>query len=296
MSFLKRAIRDAVSQGISKGIGDAVGKAVREVVEPRATEYANKAADRFDQAAGNAAQEARKTTSSLEGAFANLERSMQCYATQMGKNTKICPGCGQPTTAEKTFCPACGAKLPEQTVAEGAVCPSCGKQNTIGTKYCEDCGTKLPAAVAEEQAQRAKDEAELNQWDTMLPQYPKWTCGGSEYNLEEYDPGVIYFSAGYNGDTNAAHRALEQYRQILIADGFRPAGQYPSPGQLFKRIDGVVYNADTEHGFEGDPDRLSIGFCIREPHGGFDYVKPEPKKSRDIGLDDLKDLKKLFRR
>ena len=49
MSFLKRAIRDAVSQGISKGIGDAVGKAVREVVEPRATEYANKAADRFDR-------------------------------------------------------------------------------------------------------------------------------------------------------------------------------------------------------------------------------------------------------
>ena len=31
------------------------------------------------------------------------------------------------------------------------------------------------------------------------------------------------------------------------------------------------------------------------PHGGFDYVKPEPKKSREIGLDDLKDLKKLFK-
>ena len=87
MSFLKRAIRDAVSQGISKGIGDAVGKAVREVVEPRATEYANKAADRFDQAAGNAAQEARKTTSSLEGAFAHLGGIALHGAFQIGKGT-----------------------------------------------------------------------------------------------------------------------------------------------------------------------------------------------------------------
>ena len=292
MSFLKRAIRDAVNQGISRGIGDAIGKAVQQAVEPRATEYANKAAEHFDKAAANVTQETRKTTSSLEGAFANLERSMQGYATQMSKNMKVCPECGQPTTAEKTFCPSCGAKLPEQTLAAGAVCPSCGKQNSIGTKFCEDCGTKLPAAVQEEQAQKARDEAELAQWDTMLPQYPKWICGGSKYNLEEYEPGVIYFSAGYNGDANAAHRAVEQYRQILLDNGFRQAGQYPSIGQLFKRIDGVVYSVDTEHCFDGDPDRASIGFGPREPYGGFDYVKPEPKKNKDL---DLKDLKKLFK-
>ena len=291
MSFLKRTIRNAVSQGISKGIGDAVGKAVRDVVEPRATEYANRAADHFDRAANGAAQEVRRTSSGLESAFANLERSMQSYATQMSKNMKICPDCGQPTTAEKTFCPACGARLPEQTVAEGAVCPSCGKQNSIGTKFCEDCGTKLPAAVQEEQAQMARDESELNQWETLLPQYPKWNCGGCEYNLEEYEPGVFYFSAGFRGDINAAHRAVEQYNQLLVANGFRTAGQYPSPGQLFKRIGGVVYNADTEHCFDGDPDRATIGFCIREPHGGFDYVKPEPK-NMDI---DIKDIKKLFK-
>lgn len=287
-NFLKRAIRD----GVRKGIGDAVGKAVQKAVEPHATQLTNKAAQYFDQAAGNASQEVKRTTSGLEGAFANLERATQNYATQMSKNMKICPGCGQPTTAEKTFCPSCGAKLPEQTVAEGAVCPSCGKQNSIGTKFCDSCGTKLPAAIQEEQAQRDKDDAELAQWDTMLPQYPKWTCGGNKYNLEEYDPGVFYFSAGFSGDTNAARRAVDQYRQILLENGFRQAGQYPSIEQLFKRIDGVVYNVDTEHCFDGDPDRASIGFSIREPYGGFDYVKPEPKKSKDI---DLKDLKKLFK-
>ena len=71
---------------------------------------------------------------------------------------------------------------------------------------------------------------------------------------------------------------MEQYRQILLANGFRQAGQYPSVQQLFKRIDGVVYNVDTEHCFDGDADTACIGFCIREPYGGFDYVKPEPKK------------------
>lgn len=281
MSFLKRTIRNAVSKGIS----DAIGKAVQQAVEPKATEYANKAAERFDQAAGNAARQTRQATSGLEGAFANLERSMQSYATQMSQNMKVCPECGQPTSAEKKFCPGCGAKLPEQTLAQGAVCPNCGKQNNIGTRFCEECGTKLPAAIQEEQAQQAKDEAELNQWDTLLPQYPKWNCGGSKFNLEEYEPGVCSFSAGFNGNSQAAYQAVEQYRQILLQHGFRQAGQYPSIEQLFKRIDGVVYNVDTEHCFDGDPDRACIGFCRREPYGGFDYVKPEPKKQ--VGLKDL---------
>ncbi len=280
-NFLKKAIRN----GISKGIGDAVSKAVREVVEPKATELTNKATQYFDQAAGNAAQEAKQSTSGLESAFANLERATQSYATQMSKNMKICPDCGQPTTAEKTFCPSCGAKLPAQTVAEGAVCSACGKQNSIGTRFCEDCGTKLPAAIQEEQAQLAKDEAELAQWDVLLPQYPKWTCGGSKFNLEEYDPGIYSFSAGFNGDTVAARQAVDQYRQILQQNGFRQAGQYPDICHLYKKIDDKCYHVDMEHCFDGDPDRACLGFDIREPYGGFDYVKPEPKKQ--VSLKDL---------
>ena len=295
MSFLKRTIRNAVSQGISKGLGDAIGKAVQQAVEPRATEYANKVAEHFDQAAGNAARQTREAASGLEGAFANLERSMQSYADSVGRDLKICPECGQPASQDKKFCPGCGAKLPEQTLGQGAVCASCGKQNSIGMKFCADCGAKLPAAIQEEQAQQAKDEAELARWDALLPQYPRWTCGGWEYDMEEYEPGYFGFSAGFRGNSQAAQRAVEQYRQILLENGFRQAGQYPSIQQLFKRIDGEVYNVDTEHCFEGDPDRACIGFSKREPYGGFDYVKPQPKKSRDMDLNDLKDLKKLFK-
>lgn len=290
MSFLKRTIRNAVSQGISRGIGDAIGKAVQQAVEPRATEYANKAAQHFDQAAQNTVHETRQVTTGLEGAFSNLERSMQNYATQMGKNMKVCPDCGQPASADQKFCPHCGGKLPEQTLAQGAVCPNCGKQNGLGMRFCADCGTKLPAAIQEEQAQQAKDAAELAQWDALLPQFPKWTCGGREYNLEEYEPGYFGFSAGFEGNTQAAYRAVDQYRQLLQQNGFRPAGQYPSVEQLYKRVDGVVYNVDTEHCFEGDPDRACIGFCQREPYGGFDYVKPEPKKQPT-----LNDLKNMFK-
>lgn len=152
MIFLERAIRN----GIRKGIGDAVGNAVQKAVEPKATELANKAAQSLDQAAQNTQQTVR-SASGLEGVLSNLERSMQGYATEVAKNKKICPQCGQIAGADQKFCPSCGTKLPEQTVAQEAVCPACGKQNSIGTRFCAKCGTKLPAAVAEEQAQAQRN-------------------------------------------------------------------------------------------------------------------------------------------
>ena len=269
MGFLERAIR--------RGVSDAVGKAIGKAIEPTVTDLTNKAANAIDQSVQNTEQQVARS-SGLEGAMANLERSVQGYATEAAKNMKVCPNCNKPTTADKKFCPECGTQLPEQTVAQGAVCPSCGKQNAIGTKFCQDCGTKLPAAIAEEQAQADRNAAVMAQWDAKLPQYPKWTCGGQLLNIECYDENAYGISVEFKNNPQAAQRAVEQYRQILLANGFRQAGQYPIIEQLFKRIDGVVYNVDTEHCFEGDPDFATIGFCIREPYGGFDYVKPEPKK------------------
>ncbi len=273
MGFLQRAIK----KGVSDAVGKAVGNAVRQAVEPAATNLANKAADSINQATQNTQQQVSRS-SGLEGAMANLERSMQGYATEAAKNVKVCPNSGKPNGADKKFCADCGTKLPEQTLAQGAVCTSCGTQNSIGTKFCQDCGAKLPAAIQEEQAKADRNAAVMAEWDEKLPQYPKWTCGGDELYINDYDENGYSFDAVFNNNPQAAQRAVEQYRQILLANGFRQAGQYPSIQQLFKRIDGVVYNVDTEHCFEGDPDTACIGFCIREPYGGFDYVKPEPKK------------------
>ena len=280
MGFLERAIR----RGVSEGIGKAVGQAITKAVEPTATELANKAAQHFDNAAQQNSRPKAQIASGLEGAFANLERAAQGYATEMSKNIKVCPNCNQPSDKEKLFCPSCGTKLPETTVSEGAVCTECNKQNPVGAKVCDACGAKLPAAIAEEQAQADRNAAVIAEWDTKLPQYPKWNCGGKNYCIEDMD-GYIRFSADFEGNRFAAEQAVAQYRKALVQNGFIQAGQYPNIAHLYKRVNGVCYHADTEHCFEGDPDCPNIYFNIDEPTGGYDYVKPEPKKQ--VGLKDL---------
>ena len=268
MGFIERAIR--------RGVSDAVGNAVRQAVEPTATNLANQAASAIDQTA-RTTQQSTQPSSGFEGVMANLECSVQGYATEAAKNVKVCPNCGKPNGADKKFCADCGSKLPEQTLAQGTICASCGKQNSIGTKFCQECGTKLPATIQEEQAIANRNAAVMAQWEEKLPQYPKWNCGGTKMYIDDYDTHYI-FGAHFNGNATAAQRAVSEYREMLLANGFRQAGEYPSIEHLYKRVDGVVYHADTEHCFEGDPDCPSIGFDKSEPRGGFDYVKPEPKK------------------
>ncbi len=298
MGFLERAIRRGVSDAVGNAVGNAIGGAVRDAVTPVAEKYANQTAQRIDEAANatsqayqtaanevNQANQAAQSTQSgnLEGAFANLQRSLEGYATEAAKNMKTCPSCGETTTADKKFCPKCGTKLPEQTLAQGSVCPSCGKQNTIGTKFCSDCGAKLPAALAEEQAALDKNTSVLAQWDTRLPQYPKWTLGGT-YELLCED-GYTEFTAIFTNDY-AAENAVSQYTEILKQNGFREAGQYPSRDSLYKKVDGVCYHVDLEHCFDGGRERACIYFMIKEPEGGFDYVKPEQPQKKS-GLFDL---------
>ena len=266
MGFLERAIR--------RGVSDAVGKAIGKAIEPTVTDLTNKAAQNTEQ------QVAR--SSGLEGTMANPERSVQGYATEAAKNMKVCPNCNKPTTADKKFCPGCGTQLPEQTVAQGAVCPSCGKQNVIGTKFCQDCGTKLPVAVQEEQMHADDHASVMSKWDKQLPQYPKWTCGGSHFEIEVYD-GFTTFSVNFDGNTFRAKQAVEQYRQLLLEGGFREAGENPTIEHLYKMIDGVCYHADTEHCFEGDNDTATIYFNTGEPQGGF-YYKPDKKSFGLKGL------------
>ncbi len=280
MGFLERAIR----RGVSDAVGKAVGNAVRQAVEPAATNFANKAAGAIDHATQNTNNQVQRS-SGLEGAMANLERSMQGYATEAAKNMKVCPGCNKTTSSDKKFCPECGTALPEQTVAQGAVCTSCGKQNPIGTKFCQDCGTKLPAAIQEEQAAADRDTAVMTEWDEKLSAYPKWNCGGNNFNIEQYDENHFIFAAEFKNNHYAAMQAVEQYRQILLQNGFRQAGQYPNKENLYKMVNGICYHVNTEHCFDGDSDYPTIGFDISEPYGGFNYVKPEPVKKS--GLKDL---------
>ena len=283
MGILERAIKRGISEGVNKAVGDAVEK----VVAPKAEEYANKTAAKIDEATqqmtgqnAQASAASEEAGSSLTGVFANLQKSMEGYATEVSKSLKICPACGQPADADKKFCPKCGAKLPDSTIAEGAVCPKCGKQNSIGTQFCAECGTKLPSAVAEEKAAQKKDEEVLAGWDKYLAAYPKWNCGGSGYEIEQMDGGVSFMVKMES--EGAAKEAVKKYRQLLIQNGFRQAGEYPDVCHLYKMTDGVCYHLDTEHCFDGDYDQPQFLFSIGEPTGGFNYTKPEPEKASSI--------------
>ena len=54
--------------------------------------------------------------------------------------------------------------------------------------------------------------------------------------------------------------------------------EYPCIEHLYKMENGVCYHVDTGMCFEAHSDSPSIAFDISEPRGGFNYVKPEPKK------------------
>ncbi len=277
MGFLERAIR----RGVSDAVGKAVGNAVRQAVEPAATNLVNQATGAIDQATQNTQQQIHRS-SELEGAVSNLESRLQGYATEAAKNTKICPKCNRPNGADKKFCADCGTPLPEQTLAQGAVCTECGTQNNIGTKFCQNCGAKLPATIQEEQAQADRNAAVMAEWDQYLSHYPKWSCGGLEFNIELYDQGYVGFTAYFKGNVNAARRAVDEYRQILLQNGFRQAGEYPCIEHLYKMENGVCYHVDTGMCFEASSDSPSIAFNIGEPRGGFNYVKPEQKKKKSF--------------
>lgn len=301
-SFLERAVKRGIRGAVNNAVGNAVEKAVINTVAPAANAAADQAAAKFNQAMGvspgqqpqgyaqgqgNAqpSPQTQAAAANLGGMFASFQGAAMSFANEAAKNMKQCPSCGEAVPAANKFCPGCGGKLPEETIAQGSVCTSCGAQNTIGTKFCASCGAKLPAAIAEENAVRAKDEAVLAQWDSLLPHYPKWRFGGSGLELEDMGPG----DSGYPTysfsvrDTNYA--ALQSYRQLLIQNGFRPAGQYPSEDMLYKMVGGACYCFESADPFVSNPGLMGVGFLVHEPAGGFYYVKPEPKKPtsfRDI--------------
>ncbi len=269
MSFLKRALL----QGIGQELGRAVGKAISNAVGP-----AQNAPSVPPQNAPYPTQPSPPAPPAAGGhPLAGLERTLQGYATQLSQHIKVCPACEKPASADQAFCPSCGARLPEATLAQGAVCPRCGRQNGLGMRFCQDCGTKLPLAQAEDEARAARDAQAIAEWDGRAPCIPRWCCGGRDFCFDSLEDGQHLFSARFGPGDGSPESAVAQYRQHLLQCGFRPAGMYPSVEHLYQRIDGVVYHVDTEHCFEGDPDVVTIGLLQGEPHGGFDYVKPEPK-------------------
>ncbi|MDR1733498.1 MAG: zinc ribbon domain-containing protein [Oscillospiraceae bacterium] len=316
MGFLDRAIRRGVSSAIGSAVSQGVSQAIGSKVQDTAADLTQRAADAIaptvNQAAAQTAAPASAAASSLNseetkaalgtlgGLFGSFAQQAESYANEAAKNMKLCPSCGEAAEASQKFCPSCGTKLPELTLAQGAVCASCGAQNKVGTKFCAECGAKLPQAEAEEQAAAAKAQAVLDTWAQKLPYFPPWNGGGKNLDIEdggldENGHPFFYFRA-----EGVGVQQLAGYRALLQQSGFRPAGKYPSADYLYTRApDGQVYCFDSGEAFSGGSGYLAVGFCQREPQGGFDYVKPAPAPKSDNPLDDLKkglsDVRGLFK-
>ena len=226
MGFLDKMIKQAVDNAVA----NTVERKVTDIVAPKINNAVNQVADTVvptTPAVQNQPvqqENIQVAGAQLGGMFGGLASMAQGFANEAAKNMKICHACQEPAGADVTFCPKCGAELPAQTVAQGAVCTGCGKQNDIGTKFCAGCGTKLPFAIEEENAAKQRDEVVLAKWDALLPQYPRWCFGGRELSLEVThtdENGNNYYSF-YAGGVGSVE--LEQYKQLLKQNGFRTAG------------------------------------------------------------------------
>lgn len=290
MGLFGNIISNAVSDGIGKGIQNAVGKAVESAVKPAADKLAGQAASQLNQAtqdladsseAARAAASNTKAaatgegTASLEAALTGWATTMQNVAGQVAQNMKECPQCGEVATSDHKFCPKCGAKLPDTTIGAGFLCPKCGKQNVPGTTYCAECGAMLPAAEQENAAQLAK-------WDTLLPQYPRWTLGGK---VELDTNGEINGQRAVSLHVSGAGAAqLTRYVEALKADGFIPV--YDGDSDFYyKMVDGVCRAFDKTDANQGD--FLSMTFFV----GDYDK-KAAAKEKADAAIDTAKDTAK----
>ena len=299
MGLFDKLIKDAV--------GNAVSEAVKKAVQPKADELAANAvsqaanalnqtanqaaaaAGAANQAAAEGAQAAAGTAEApskeeMQAALGTLGSLLGGFAQHAAENMKLCPKCGEAASADKDFCPSCGAKLPDMTVADGVKCAKCGKQNEPGTRFCSGCGEKLPAAVQAEQAAAEADAEVLKQWAEKLPDFPVWSCGGSGMELEQ-ETGTETESWRFSVTLVtpvAAENAVKQYRQVLMQNGFKTEGQYPDEEHLYKRVNGVSCHVDTEHCFQGDADSPTIYLDHSQPTGGYDYKKPEKKQSGEL--------------
>lgn len=74
------------------------------------------------------------------------------YGPNVMRNTKVCSGCGQTIHASASYCPACGEKLPTETLfdrykKQHKSCPDCDTVLAPNSQYCPHCGKPVMQIV-----------------------------------------------------------------------------------------------------------------------------------------------------
>ncbi len=248
--------KDAIKKGISDSISKAVKEAATNVVAPAVNKVAEAASAKINEVSNEISQNVNEANESLNEAAAQLNTAVEesnqaavnagtdlgtlfgsfvnnatSFAANLATNLKECPSCGEAAPADSEFCPCCGAKLPEKTIADGFKCSVCGEVNPIGQAYCVKCGGKLNATVEKEQ-KLAKE------WKEKLADYPVWNCGGSDYYIEENgdNEGYPIYLLSIDGTTE---NAVKKYIEVLKEAGFAVPEGMEADAVLTKNINGV---------------------------------------------------------
>lgn len=94
----------------------------------------------------------------------------------------------------------------------------------------------------------------FDNWETLLPQFPKWNLGGGA-ELEESDEDSYELTV-----RGAGRNELEQYKELLKQNSFTTSTPKASDSQLYKKVGGTTYNFDSEEPFMGGSNSLSVFF------------------------------------
>ena len=84
------------------------------------------------------------------------------FGPNVMKSIKVCRSCGTISPVGNSFCGACGAQLPEETVFQQyrknhLYCASCDTVLPFGALFCTKCGEKLQTEPARESAIVSQD-------------------------------------------------------------------------------------------------------------------------------------------
>lgn len=116
--------------------------------------------------------------------------------------------------------------------------------------------------VFHQQPQSEADRKVLQRMAEVLPQYPVWSVGGYEFELSEFteDSGDLSYQLTLRG----TQQMLNNYKLLLLAQGFRYVDNNSSGDVIKKNIDGkchcfIFTDAVTD-------DQVMVGFMINDEY------------------------------
>lgn len=183
-------------------IGKGVAKGVSEVVEKAVKEAVKPAAAKFAEKQADLINEATK----------NVEA-----ATESMKDA--------------------GTSLDEAGKAiDEAAAQTDAAQLKMGLEFLRENARRAAEEISKlEEEESLTDEELLAKWDELLPDFPKWNCGGNHYSFEKLDLGDD--GEGYSFSLDAASASWIAYKAMLVADGFKM--KYRSDTAFwYKEVDG----------------------------------------------------------